>query len=185
MEIVSIKRVKIWGDEVNLYTCRLFFFVIISLCLLAGYTIDNTTGQLTRNTLATGNVNLLSTQDQSTHYEDHQKWGGVLDMVSNFDINLDKNGLTVSASYEKTLDEKNTTTNTAKVNNIESAGNLNINATENILSIGSQIYANNNINLTASNVTIKNANLYITGEAKEYLKHGNNILSIGNIVFTI
>lgn len=71
-------------------------------------------------------------------------------MLTNFDIDLNKDGLTLSTSYNEQLDENTTITNTARTNNIEAnGGNVNLNATENILSIGSQIYADKDINLSA------------------------------------
>jgi hypothetical protein len=65
----------------------------------------------------------------------------------NLDIDISLKGISISASYEKTSDENSTNTKTAVVNELASADGLNIRATGDILSIGSQINANGDISL--------------------------------------
>ena len=115
--------------------------------ILAGYIIDKTTGNLLQNTdkdgnTTTGSINILSAQDLEKNYSYHEEWGGFFDLLTNLDLDLSKDGLTLSTSYNKELDNNTITTTTARTSNINANnGSINLNATENILSIGTQIYA--------------------------------------------
>ena len=141
--------------------------------ILAGYTVDKNTGNISQNTDGTGSINILNTQDLEKNYSYHEEWGGFFDMLANFDIDLDKGGLTLSTSYEQELDENTTLTKTAKTSNLDANnGNINLNATENILSIGTQIYADKDINLSAGYTETK------TDEdgSTQQIKHDGNII---------
>ncbi|GMO61338.1 MAG: hypothetical protein Ta2D_07260 [Rickettsiales bacterium] len=140
--------------------------------LLAGYEL-NEQGQLTKSlndngTQKQGSISLLSAQDFKNNYSYHEEWDGALSMMNpaNINISIDNRGFTASTSYEQSLDENSNATKTSKVGTIESAGNLNIQASGgNISSIGTQIYADKNINLKADTTIDENGN-----------KTGGNIL---------
>jgi filamentous hemagglutinin len=115
--------------------------------LLAGYKVDEE-GAIEKSGKA-GKVNLLTAQDFEDTYSYHEKYGGLFEMINpmNLDIDISLKGISISASYEKTSDENSTNTKTAVVNELASVDGLNIRATGDILSIGSQIQANGDINV--------------------------------------
>ncbi len=137
----------ITGRNTNIVASNLATNESGDINILAGYTVDKDTGNIAQKTdkdgnITTGSINILSTQDLEKNYSYHEEWGGFFDMLANFDIDLDKGGLTLSTSYEQELDENTTLTKTARTSNINANnGSINLNATENILSIGTQIYA--------------------------------------------
>jgi filamentous hemagglutinin len=174
--------------------------------LLAGYEV-NEEGQLQRATIKDdngnvlldnnnnpiykqANVNLLQSQDFNNTYSYHEEWGGIIDMITNIKIDLSNSLLTpienISASYDKELDENTTITKTANVNNIQSSNNINIQSSNNITSQGTQLYSNNNINLTAGYTDQEGnkheGNIYLTSasnsqETKD--KHEETTVTMG------
>ena len=141
--------------------------------LAAGY-IVNDLGALEKSGQK-GSVNLLAAQDYNKTFEQHEKWGGVLDMATNIRLDFN-NGLTLSASYNKTSDKSNIEIFTANVNEITSANGINIEATNNVLSIGSQMTAPGDVHVTADENIIM---LAAQNSVKTDTKHEDTTITVG------
>ncbi|AKL98199.1 hemagglutinin repeat-containing protein [Endomicrobium proavitum] len=123
--------------------------------LISGYVI-NSQGELERAKDEKGNnvegkINLLAAQDYENSYSYHKKSGGLLDMINpaNIKIDISGRGIEASTSYEESVDESTSKIGVAQVNEISAAGKVNIESTKDVISAGSQIEANGDINVTA------------------------------------
>ncbi|AKL98222.1 hemagglutinin repeat-containing protein [Endomicrobium proavitum] len=96
-----------------------------------------------------GSVNLFAAQDYENVYSYHEEWDGILAAITNIKIDISGRGIEASTSYEESVDESTSKIGVAQVNEISAAGKVNIESTKDVISAGSQIEANGDINVTA------------------------------------